>query len=69
MIDADLGVGNRHLVVMSGIAIYNWTIDTDELTPGEVRVKLGVYARELERACLALLEEPRHRLALRRGER
>jgi len=49
-LDADLGVGNRHLLVMSGIAIYMWTIDTDELTHGEVRVMLGVYARELEHA-------------------
>jgi len=49
-IDADLGVHNRHLLVMSGIAIYNWRIDTDEVQYGEVRVKLGVYARELEQA-------------------
>jgi hypothetical protein len=50
VIDADLGTGNRHLLVMSGIAIYNWTIDTDELAGGEVRVMLGTYARELEKA-------------------
>jgi hypothetical protein len=50
VLDADLGVGNRHLLVMSGIAIYDWVIDTDEIARGEVRVKLGVYARELEQA-------------------
>jgi hypothetical protein len=50
VLDADLGVGNRHLLVMSGIAIYGWTIDTDETAHGEARVLLGVYARELEQA-------------------
>jgi hypothetical protein len=50
VLDADLGADNRHLLVMSGIAIYMWRIDTDELARGEVRVKLGVYARNLEHA-------------------
>jgi hypothetical protein len=50
VLDADLGVGNRHLLVMSGIANYNWVIDTDETAQGEARVMLGVYARELEQA-------------------
>jgi hypothetical protein len=50
ILDADLGVGNRHLLVMSGVAIYMWRIHTDEIARGEVRVKPGVYARDLERA-------------------
>jgi hypothetical protein len=50
VIEADLGVGNRRLLVISGIAIYNWTVDTDEVQTGEVRVMFGVYARELEQA-------------------
>jgi hypothetical protein len=50
VLDADLGVGNRHLLVISGIAICDWRVDTDGLVPGEWRVKLGVYARNLEQA-------------------
>jgi hypothetical protein len=50
VIEADLGVHNRRLLVISGIAIYNWRVDTDQFEYGEVRVKLGVYARELEQA-------------------
>jgi hypothetical protein len=50
VLDADLGVGDRHLLVMSGIAIYDWEIDTDQTAMGEARVLLGVYARDLEQA-------------------
>jgi hypothetical protein len=50
VIDADLGVGGRRLIVASGIAVYGWTIDTDETARGEVRVNLGIFARELEQA-------------------
>jgi hypothetical protein len=50
VLDADLGVGNRHLLVISGIAIYMWRVDGDDLEQDQVRVKLGVYARELEQA-------------------
>jgi hypothetical protein len=50
VLDADLGVGNRHLLVISGIAIYDWKIDTDETAIGEVRVLLATHARELEQA-------------------
>lgn len=50
MIEADLGVGNRRLLVISGLAILDWKIDTDEVTGRETRVNLGVYARNLESA-------------------
>lgn len=50
VIEADLGVHNRRLLVISGIGIYNWTIDTDEVQTGEVRVMLDVFARDLEQA-------------------
>lgn len=50
VIDADLGVGGRRLVVASGIAKYEWTIDTDAVADGEVRVRLGIFARDLEQA-------------------
>jgi hypothetical protein len=50
VIEADLGVHNRRLFVISGIAIYNWHVDDDMGEHGEVRVNLGVYARELENA-------------------
>jgi hypothetical protein len=49
-IDADLGVGNRRLLVCSGIAIVDWRIDTDEVTPGEFQVMLKVFARSVEKA-------------------
>lgn len=50
VLDADLGVVGRHLLVASGLAMVNWKIDTDEATGGEARVNLGVYARDLESA-------------------
>ena len=50
VLDADLGVGNRHLLVMSGIAIWDWVVDSENLAQGDVRVNLGVYARNLEHA-------------------
>ena len=50
VVDADLGVHDRHLLVISGIAIVNWTIDTDETQTQEIKVRLAVYGRELEQA-------------------
>lgn len=50
VLDADLGSDNRRLLVISGIAIYDWEIDTDQTALGEARVLLGVYARDLEQA-------------------
>lgn len=47
-IDADLGVGARHLLVLSGIAMTSWEVDTDEVQRGETHVRLGVYASNLE---------------------
>jgi hypothetical protein len=50
VVEADLGVANRRLLIMSGLAMVNWVIDTDELTGAETRVNLGVFARDLESA-------------------
>jgi hypothetical protein len=50
VIDADLGVGNRRLLVTSGIAITDWQIDSDQVHLGEIQVMLKVYARSIERA-------------------
>jgi hypothetical protein len=47
-IDADLGVANRRLLVLSGIALTDWKLDSDELHRGETQVRLGVYASNLE---------------------
>jgi hypothetical protein len=47
-IDADLGVAGRRLLVLSGIALTDWKLDSDELHRGETLVRLGVYARNLE---------------------
>ena len=47
-IDADLGAGNRRLLVLSGIALTDWKYDSDELAHGETQINLGVYARDLE---------------------
>ncbi len=47
-IDADLGVGARHLLVLSGIAVTSWEVDTDDVQRDETHVKLGVYASNLE---------------------
>src|SRR5882672_1098958 len=48
VVDADLGVGGRRLLVLSGIAITDWKLDSDELHAGENQVRLAVYARNLE---------------------
>jgi hypothetical protein len=49
VIDADLGVGNRRLIVASGIVLVSWRRNSDEGTlPGDERVWLDIYARELE---------------------
>lgn len=47
-VDADLGVGGRRLLVLSGIALTDWKLDSDELHRGETQVRLGVFARNLE---------------------
>lgn len=47
-IDADLGVGGRRLLVLSGIALTSWELDSDETSRGATKVRLGVYARNLE---------------------
>jgi hypothetical protein len=47
-IEADLGVGNRRLMVLSGIVLMEWRYDSDEVRRSEERVLLGVYARDLE---------------------
>lgn len=48
VIDADLGVGNRRLIVASGIVLVSWRYDSDETFRGQERVWLDIYARELE---------------------
>ena len=48
-IEADLG-GNRRLLVMSGIAILDWRVDTDETQYQPLRVWLGKYTRDLVEA-------------------
>jgi hypothetical protein len=48
VIDADLGVGNRRLIVASGIVLVNWTYDSDETFRGQEEVLLNIYARDLE---------------------
>ena len=48
VIDADLGVGGRRLVVISGIARPEWTIDSDETHRDECRLKLHVAAGNME---------------------
>jgi hypothetical protein len=50
VLDADLGVGNRHLVVISGLAPYFWDLDSDEVAEGELCIHFGEYARDLEQA-------------------
>lgn len=47
-IDADLGVGNRRLLVLSGIALTDWKLDSDELSRGEILIRLGHHASSLE---------------------
>ena len=46
-IEADLG-GGLHLLVLSGIALTNWEVDTDEVQRGETHVRLGVYASKMK---------------------
>ena len=45
---ADLGFGGRRLFVMSGIALTNWKLDSDELSRGQTQVRLDVFASNLE---------------------
>jgi hypothetical protein len=46
--DADLGVGNRQLIVLPGIVVLNWRYNSDVIWRGEERVLLGVNARNIE---------------------
>jgi hypothetical protein len=50
VIDADLGVAGRRLLVLSGIALINWEYDSDEVWRGETQVRLGVFASNLEQS-------------------
>lgn len=50
VIDADLGVGNRRLIVASGIVIMNFRYDSDATWRGQERVWLGIFARDLEQS-------------------
>lgn len=47
-LDADLGVGGRRLLVLSGIALTDWKYDSDAVWRGETQVRLGVFASNLE---------------------
>lgn len=49
-LSADLGVANRHLVVLSGIALIDWMYDSDATFRGETLVRLGVHVSSLEQA-------------------
>jgi hypothetical protein len=44
VIDADLGVGNQHLIVTSGIVKLGWTYDSDQTYHGGEKVLLNVFA-------------------------
>jgi len=50
VIDVDLGVGGRRLVVISGIACPEWRIDDDEVHREECRLRLRVPAGAIEHA-------------------
>ena len=50
MLDADLGVGGRHLVVISGTAIPNWKTDDDTTHRQSCRVKLHYPAGTVEQS-------------------
>lgn len=52
VIDADLGIGGRRLMVLSGIAIPSWTVDSDELHQTDCRVNLRVQAGNVESASI-----------------
>ena len=52
VIDADLGIMGRRLVVISGIAIRDRTIDSDQVVTGEVRVLLRVPAENVEQSTI-----------------
>ncbi len=50
VIDTDLGIGGRRLIVASGIARPEWEIDTDEITRGRDTVHLHIPADRVEQA-------------------
>ncbi|WP_350247596.1 hypothetical protein RBB84_12355 [Rhodococcus sp. D-6] len=52
VIDADLGIGGRRLMVLSGIAIPFWSVDSDELHQTDCRVNLRVQAGNVESATI-----------------
>ena|GEM_PF-3107771 len=54
-LSADLGIGNRHLLVVSGNATPNWKVDTDELMYAtDVVVKTRVPADFIEQKTLTV---------------
>ena len=50
--DADLGIMGRRLLVISGIAMPEWTINSDEIHRGECRVLLRVPAENVEQSTI-----------------
>lgn len=50
LVDAELGLGGRRLVVVSGIGLVHWKVDTTEVAHQDLRVRLGISARDLEQA-------------------
>lgn len=52
LIDADLGIGGRRLLIASGIAILGWRIDSDEIHRGEDTVHLRIPADRIEQATI-----------------
>ncbi|WP_433788677.1 hypothetical protein [Actinoplanes sp. CA-252034] len=50
VLDADLGVGGRHLIVISGIAIPDWKINDDQVHSEECRLRLRVPAGTVEQS-------------------
>ncbi len=54
VIEADLGVGGKRLVIASGIAVPHWRLDSDELHRREARVNLHISADRLLQATVHL---------------
>jgi hypothetical protein len=48
-VEADLPDG-RKLLVLSGIAITDWEVDTDEIQRGETHVYLGIYGSRMDQS-------------------
>ncbi len=52
VLDADLGVEGRHLLVISGIARPEWEIDSGEAVSQECRLRLRIPAGTIEQSTI-----------------